>query len=271
MPKKIEEENERKEATKTATNDEMELLKHEIGLKEELKNKLIDDISKLTRIEATIEQNIKDYGNARDKFESRKNELEKYYKLKEPMIETVIKDKKATIDKEIQKYDDNIVNIQKEIQKGENETIPAARSEYYATVKDSHNLKHQCKKKRAEIKNYETSIKEKLDKLEKEKAEVIDNLDETKQGPEIYIRLNEFNRVLGEIDLKTPDDFAKEFYELWKKFDNIDKQRQDKKQKCEITIEEIKEKERSYKKIKEERLTEFLKIIAKQPWANLQG
>jgi hypothetical protein len=257
---------ERKEAAKATMSDdiELEMIKENIKLMEEFKNKLGEKINKLTRVEASIEQNLNDYSIARDDFEKRRDLHQKYYDAKEAMIETVLKTQKATIDKEINAYDTKITNIQNDIVTGENVDLPKLMADYYAAVKDCKTKHHQCQKLRNKIKNYKTSMEEKLAKLDMEK-EKIDQLDDTTDAPEIYGILTEYKRTLGKIDLETPEDFAKDFYLMWSEFNDKDNEVQDKKQAREIKIEEIRDKERICRKLNKERLAEILKRIANIP------
>ncbi len=262
MPKKPDDDIEKKEVTKGATCGDMDVFEQEIKLKKRLKDELDDYVTKLTSIKGAIEDKIKDYCAERENFEKRKSESMKYHKAKAIVIEGVVKNTKSAIDKEINKYDEKINNILQDIKKWEDKEIPKARMELCETEKDYKTLRYKCTKLNKKIKKYKASNEEKLNKLDELKKD-IDLLDETKKGPEIYIKLNEFNRILGEIELKPGDDLIKEFYEVWKNFDNKDKERQEKKQKRKITIEEAKEKVRTCKELKKDRLNEILKSVGR--------
>ncbi len=262
MPKKPDEDIEKKEMTKDVTCGDMKVFSQEIKLKKQLMKDLDEYVTKLSGITDVIKDKIEEYCAEREDFEKRKSELVKYHKDRSIVIEGVVKNTKSAIDKEISKYDEKINNVLQDIKNWEEKEIPKARMELCETEKDYKTLRYKCTKLNKKIKKYKTSHEEKLNKLDELRKD-IDLLDETKKGNQIYVKLNEFNRILGEIELKPGDDLVKEFYEVWKAFDNKDKERQEKKQKRKITIEEAKEKVRTCKELKKDRLNEILKSVSR--------
>ena len=122
-------------------------------------------------------------------------------------------------------------------------------------------MNYKFHKLKDKITDYESSIRAKLSKLEAEKDNIDNNFDETKQGQEIYVRLNQINKILEEIELKSADDLKNELYETWKIKDNKEKEVIEKRQKKNITKEEHVGKEKTCKELKKDRLKEILSSI----------
>lgn len=267
MAKKSEDEmhTEKKESTSTAVCSDMDIFGQEIKLKRELKDKLDEDVVKLTTIKGAIEDKLKDYCAKRGELETARNEFIRYHKLKAPMIENIVKDKKTILDKIITNYNSNITAIIGEITKWENEKIPATRMEFCTADNVYKKTKYEFNKQEEKIKNYQASCEEKLDKLAKLKEE-IDKHDETEDGPIIYVKLNELKRILDEVELQKGEILVQEFYTNFKNYDNSDKDRQGKKEKQKITIDELKEKKDNFMELKKKRKDELVKEVNMQTW-----
>ncbi|GJQ22234.1 MAG: hypothetical protein HRU72_09650 [Planctomycetia bacterium] len=224
------------------------------------KNTLKGDIANLEKIVKEINQLSDAYKQGLTVIQKDETEIESYISLKEPMIETAIKDKKEDFDSTIKGFDDSIDTIQKEVD-SLREAVENAQKEYEGAKEKrdmSQNEYNSFKAKQKVIENNLKTLKDLKKRIEQE--------EDDKDTANMYFFLQESKKLLDatKTDILSEKDFKNKLLEEWAKLDADEMSARTKELSVEVAKNKLNEKQKALETARKERnqhILEKLKTI----------
>ncbi len=221
------------------------------------KNTLKGDITNLEKIVKEINQLSDAYKQGLAVIQKDEAEIESYISLKEPMIETAIKDKKDDFDFTIKEIDDSIDNIQKEVNT-RREAVENAQNEYEGAKEKrdlSQNEYNSFKAKQKVIENNLKTLKDLKKQIEQE--------EDNKNTANMYFFLQEIKKLLDETktDILSEEDFKDKLLEGWAKLDTDEMNARTKEMAVEAAKNKLNEKQKALETAKKDRTQHILEKL----------
>lgn len=242
--------------------DKLKKLKEELqGKEKELGNitkerdTLKGDIASLEKIVAEVKQILDAYKQALQGIKKDKEDLDNYSKIKEPMIEAAIKDKKKDVEDAIKQVDDEIKKIEEEV-KDLKKNLDNAKNDYETAKKSLDETQHTYDS----LKVLQKKIGDNLKEL-KSLKDLIEKEEDKNKTANMYFLFLEFENLLKETEggIKKEDDLESALYEAWTELDEAKAAFRKNEEQLKTSKVELEAKEKDLESAKNNRKQNILK------------
>lgn len=235
--------------------NELQNKENELGNVTKERDTIKSDIVALEKIVAEVQQILVAYKQALQGIKKDKTDIDNYLKIKEPMIEAAIKEKKEAVEAKIKEVDDEIKKMEQDAKEHtiKRDTAYADRESAKESVDEK---QHTYDSLKALQKNVDDSLKE-LKNLK----DAIEKEEDNRNTANMYFLFLEFNKLLekSEGEIKTEVELESALYEAWTELDEAKITLRDKEEQLKTSEALLGAKEKDLESAKKNRRQIVLK------------